>query len=387
MDAAAAAQQSATSIDPTAIQKLKGHGDDPASRRAIAAQFASFLTQGLMRQADGSALPMADGVGADTVSSMFANVMSQVASSSPQLGLADVLLNAMPGKSATPDAATAQSSAATASTPSAAASAPSTAPASAVGPGLSLLQYRNGVRAFMSGGRPPPPTTAPLPAPAVAGGVPAQAAPAPTQPAAPTISGSAPAASTSSSAAPASPDTTTSGARQSSNADARARFVEKLAPSLRAAAQQLGVSPRVLLAQAALETGWGSSMPGNNIFGVKAGANWTGDTISASTVEDTASGPTRQTDRFRAYPSLEAAVADYAKLIANNSRYAGARDVGDNAAAYGAALGHGGYATDPAYATKIAAIASSATMSVALGNAPAATPSLYADRGTQGSRA
>jgi len=383
MDAAAAAQQSATSIDPTAIQKLKGHGDDPAARRAIAAQFASFLTQGLMRRADGSALPMAEGVGGDTVSSLFANVMSQVASSSPQLGLADVLLNAMPGKPGTADAPSAAPNAPAApatpgsSAPAASAAAVSAAPAS---PGLPLLQYRSGIRAFIGGARPLPPSTAPSAMPGAAAGIPAAPASisAPSPATAPTISGSAPAAT--------APTSSGSGAHQSSNADARARFVQRLEPALRAAAQQLGVSPRVLLAQAALETGWGGSMPGNNIFGVKAGSNWTGDTIAASTVEDTAAGPARQTDRFRAYPSIEAAVADYAKLIANNARYTGALGAGDNAAAYGAALGHGGYATDPAYATKIAAIAASGSMSVALGNVPA-TSALYADRGTRGSRA
>jgi flagellar protein FlgJ len=206
-----------------------------------------------------------------------------------------------------------------------------------------------------------------------------------TSPATPAVGAvAAPTAATpNSSAAPVS-GSSAGTPRQSSNAEARARFVQQVEPLLGDAARQLGVSPRVLLAQAALETGWGSAMPGNNLFGVKAGSDWSGATVSASTQESTPSGSSRQTDRFRAYPSIEAAVADYAKLVAGHSRYDAARGAGDDAQAYGAALARGGYATDPAYAAKLAATASSAAMSDARSGAPG---SLYAAGPARGSRA
>ena len=60
----------------------------------------------------------------------------------------------------------------------------------------------------------------------------------------------------------------------------RRRFVEQILPHARAAAMQLGVDERSVIAQAALETGWGTSQPAdvsggsNNYFGIKAGAGW-----------------------------------------------------------------------------------------------------------------
>ncbi|MDE1932087.1 MAG: hypothetical protein KGI43_11045, partial [Alphaproteobacteria bacterium] len=71
---AAVAQSLASGIDPTAIGALKAHPDDPAVRRAVAGQFGAMLMEGLMRDADGSALPMVDGVGSDTVNTLYANV-------------------------------------------------------------------------------------------------------------------------------------------------------------------------------------------------------------------------------------------------------------------------------------------------------------------------
>ena len=90
------AQSLASGIDPTAIGALKGHPNDPAVRRAVAGQFGAMLMEGLMRNADGSPLSMVDGVGSDTVNTLYANVMSQVAASSNQLGFADMLLQSMP---------------------------------------------------------------------------------------------------------------------------------------------------------------------------------------------------------------------------------------------------------------------------------------------------
>ncbi|MGH6975651.1 MAG: hypothetical protein ACREED_01355, partial [Stellaceae bacterium] len=131
---AAIAQSLASGVDPTAIGALKGHPNDPAVRRAVANQFGAMLMEGLMRNADGSSLSMVDGVGSDTVNTLYANVMSQVAASSNQLGFADMLLQSMP-KPATPPAANGAAPA----SPAAATSAPAGA-----GTGFSLQQYWQG---------------------------------------------------------------------------------------------------------------------------------------------------------------------------------------------------------------------------------------------------
>lgn len=143
-------------------------------------------------------------------------------------------------------------------------------------------------------------------------------------------------------------------------------FVNRLAPSLRQAAAQLGVSPRVLLAQAALETGWGRSVVGNNVFGVKAGSSWSGAVVTASTHEVSNGQNVARDATFRAYPSLAAAAQDYVALIADSGRYQHALGAGDDVAAYARGLAAGGYATDGSYAAKLQAVAASPAMTTAL---------------------
>ncbi len=150
-------------------------------------------------------------------------------------------------------------------------------------------------------------------------------------------------------------------------------FVRALAPHAAAAARELGVSVRALLAQAALETGWGRHLPShqdgsssNNLFGIKAGGDWDGDKVSVPTLEYENGVAVRKRDAFRAYESLSDSFADYARLISDSPRYAQALGQGENVAGFARALAHGGYATDPAYAAKITAIANSAQMREAL---------------------
>ncbi|MEO8811220.1 MAG: flagellar assembly peptidoglycan hydrolase FlgJ [Rhodanobacter sp.] len=150
-------------------------------------------------------------------------------------------------------------------------------------------------------------------------------------------------------------------------------FVRALAPHAAAAAKKLGVSVRALLAQAALETGWGKHLPshGNgsssfNLFGIKAGSSWDGDKVSVPTLEYENGVAVRKRDAFRAYDSPSDSFADYARLIADSPRYAQALGQGENIAAFARGLVHGGYATDPSYVAKITAIANSAQMREAL---------------------
>jgi flagellar protein FlgJ len=142
-------------------------------------------------------------------------------------------------------------------------------------------------------------------------------------------------------------------------------FISQLRPHAEQAARELGVDPNALLAQAALETGWGRSVPCNangdcsfNLFGIKAGSQWSGATVNVPTLEFEAGIPVRKVERFRAYDSPADSFRDYAALIRDSSRYASARGAGDNVEAFATALQQGGYATDPHYAQKIAAVAS-----------------------------
>jgi peptidoglycan hydrolase FlgJ len=141
-------------------------------------------------------------------------------------------------------------------------------------------------------------------------------------------------------------------------------FIQKLRPHAERAARELGVDPDALLAQAALETGWGRSVPCNaqgecsfNLFGIKAGSQWSGATVNVPTLEFESGIPVRKVERFRAYESPADSFRDYAALIGGSARYASARGVGDNVEAFASALQQGGYATDPNYAQKIAAVA------------------------------
>jgi peptidoglycan hydrolase FlgJ len=154
--------------------------------------------------------------------------------------------------------------------------------------------------------------------------------------------------------------------------DAQA-FVRAVAPDAIAAAKKLGVSPRVVLAQAALETDWGKHMPSQadgtssyNMFGIKAGGGWDGGKVNVPTLEYQDGAAVRRQASFRAYQSPAHSFADYADLITNSPRYAQARGKGDDALGFGKALVDGGYATDPGYASKIATIANSPGMRQAL---------------------
>jgi flagellar protein FlgJ len=152
-----------------------------------------------------------------------------------------------------------------------------------------------------------------------------------------------------------------------------AGFVRAMAPHAAAAAQKLGVSVRALLAQAALETGWGKHLPQRhdgsssfNLFGIKAGGGWGGDKVSVPTLEYEDGVAVRRRDTFRAYGSPADAFADYARMLTDNPRYAQALGKGENVAGFAHALSRGGYATDPAYAAKLTAIANSPQMREAL---------------------
>jgi flagellar protein FlgJ len=148
-------------------------------------------------------------------------------------------------------------------------------------------------------------------------------------------------------------------------------FVKSLWPHAKKTAEELGVSAKALIAQAALETGWGRRLVGgdrsvtsHNLFGIKA-TGWKGAKVSSGTHEYVDGVRRNVRDSFRAYASAAESFADYARLL-GKQRYAEARGAGDDVHRFASALQRGGYATDPSYANKITAIAEGATMRRAL---------------------
>ena len=153
-----------------------------------------------------------------------------------------------------------------------------------------------------------------------------------------------------------------------------AQFVSAVLPTIRRAAQSLGVNPLGLLAQAALETGWGKRMartadgtPSLNMFGIKAGEGWNGARAVADTVEFSGGVATQRRTAFRAYGSIEESVSDFANLLSNSPRYRDAIAAGGNAQAYIHSIAKAGYATDPDYGNKLNQILNSSTLRTALG--------------------
>ncbi|MDM7322935.1 MAG: flagellar assembly peptidoglycan hydrolase FlgJ [Gammaproteobacteria bacterium] len=141
------------------------------------------------------------------------------------------------------------------------------------------------------------------------------------------------------------------------------QFINDLMPHARAAAARLGVDPKVLIAQSALETGWGKRLPSDasgqpnmNLFGIKAQGGWDGEKTVASTLEYEGGAMVRKNAAFRAYSSIRAAFDDYVNFLQTNPRYSEALKHAGNPERFVQELQKAGYATDPRYAEKILAI-------------------------------
>ena len=137
-------------------------------------------------------------------------------------------------------------------------------------------------------------------------------------------------------------------------------FVDSVWPYAERAGKDLGVSPEVLVAQSALETGWGKQLhnkvdgsPSYSLFGIKADSRWDGERVSVSTLEFRAGAMHRERAEFRAYGSVAEAFDDYVNFIKSNPRYRQALEKGYDPQAWASELQQAGYATDPNYADKI----------------------------------
>ncbi len=151
------------------------------------------------------------------------------------------------------------------------------------------------------------------------------------------------------------------------------QFVQKVWPHAERAARDLGVDPRLLVAQAALETGWGQAVPGagrgrpsHNLFGIKADSRWSGSRVEVSTLEHVDGVLVRTRAPFRAYGSIAESFADYVDFVRGQPRYAAAVQAAGDSEAYIRALQAAGYATDPAYAEKILRLMDQSTLKIPL---------------------
>ena len=141
-------------------------------------------------------------------------------------------------------------------------------------------------------------------------------------------------------------------------------FVNTMLPMAKEAADRIGVDPRYLVAQAALETGWGKSVmraqdgsSSHNLFGIKASSNWQGDSARAITSEFRNGAMVKETAEFRSYASYKDSFHDLVTLLQSNNRYQDVLKSADNPEQFVRELQKAGYATDPNYASKISQIA------------------------------
>jgi len=137
-------------------------------------------------------------------------------------------------------------------------------------------------------------------------------------------------------------------------------FIQSLLPTAKYVAGRSGVDPKMLIAQAALETGWGKHVikhangsSSYNLFNIKADENWTGKTVTKDVNEYRDGVMMKQRSRFRAYDSFTESFQDYMHLVQNSERYAKAMSHRNEPQAYINQLHRAGYATDPHYSTKV----------------------------------
>jgi len=140
-------------------------------------------------------------------------------------------------------------------------------------------------------------------------------------------------------------------------------FVNSLRPIAEDVSKGIGIEPDVLLAQAALETGWGRAIikhpdgsSSHNLFGIKADTRWQGERVVSSTIEYENGIAVKRNEAFRSYSGVEESFRDYVDFLKANRRYDYALSQAGNSDVFVSALQEAGYATDPEYALKIKGI-------------------------------
>ena len=141
--------------------------------------------------------------------------------------------------------------------------------------------------------------------------------------------------------------------------DSPESFVHSMKPYADRAAKALGVEPSLLLAQAALETGWGQKVvknargSSNNLFNIKADRSWQGDKVTTQTLEFHDNTPVKETAAFRSYSNYQDSFNDYVRFLNENPRYETALQLGADSESFIRGIHSAGYATDPSYADKV----------------------------------
>ena len=303
--------------------RLAARQKSPQALKASARQFeALFLGSMIKSMREASA---GGELSASADSKLYTAMLDQQISQAMAqrgVGLADYLLRQMtvtqPPLAAPTGASPVPSDAATSSTTGPPATAPAPAPAPALALALALALA-------------PAPATAPAPAPSTAA-----------------TSGLAPTCK------PVAVVSVQSLARD---------FRVAMGPAAQAAARQTGLPASFILGQAALESGWGrrqimapDGTPSFNVFGLKAGAHWKGKVTEVATTEYKDGVAKKVVARFRAYDSYEQAFSDYAQLLRHSPRYRQVLANGQTVAGFAQGMQQAGYATDPAYAAKLARV-------------------------------
>nr|WP_326527828.1 flagellar assembly peptidoglycan hydrolase FlgJ [Rhodoferax sp.] len=142
--------------------------------------------------------------------------------------------------------------------------------------------------------------------------------------------------------------------------ESQANFVKQHSEVASAIEKKTGIPAGFMLGQAGHETGWGKheiklkgGAPSCNLFGIKAGANWTGKVAEVTTTEYVNGAPQKCVQKFRAYDSYADAFKDYARMISESPRYAKVKEQANSAHSFATGLQKAGYATDPDYAAKL----------------------------------
>lgn len=137
-------------------------------------------------------------------------------------------------------------------------------------------------------------------------------------------------------------------------------FVSALIEPAKSVQKELNVPFEVVIAQAALETGWGQKIiktaqgeSSNNLFNIKADTRWSGDKVVKETLEFEQGSMVKKKEPFRVYQSIGESINDYVKFLSSNDRYKGALEQASNVEHFLHNLQSAGYATDPKYAEKI----------------------------------
>lgn len=140
-------------------------------------------------------------------------------------------------------------------------------------------------------------------------------------------------------------------------------FLQGVGQHAEQASQRTGLPSSFIVGQAALESGWGrrqikmsDGSTSHNLFGIKAGPSWKGKVAEVVTTEYVGGVAQRKVAKFRAYDSYAEAFNDYASMLLKNPRYQSVLASGQTVAGFAQGMQKAGYATDPAYADKLARV-------------------------------